>query len=147
MQKASNAEDSESCEGKLLHSCCGYFSAFRRTTMKPSEWAEKMASTARPSSSFRPLPDDPLDEPVLLLARTRDDSLPKASATRHHTPSSDQKNSPTHPSALFRPSKHILKLPNTKPPSLGCPESLTPQPLDTSIHCLTFASSRALTKS
>ena len=43
--------------------------------------------------------------------------------------------------------QQILKLPNTNPPSLGCPESLTPHPFETSIHGLTFASSRVLTKS
>ena len=62
----------------------------------------------------------------------------------NHQPSATRR---THPSALFRPSEQILKLPNTNPPSLGCPESLTCHPFETSIHCLTFASSCGLAKS
>jgi len=113
----------------------------RRMTIRPSECAEKMASTRGPSAA----------ELLMGCGRFRDRAgaaaverglfrdgfvlvlcdpcrrLEDGSGARVWDES--------------RPSLHKVNLPKPKPPSLGWPRSLTPQPLITSIQLRTISSS------
>lgn len=148
----------------------------RMMTMSPSEWAEKMASTTSSSGAAHPRRSDALpsgrsrvssrmmsrvagresgddlvllacarpfgcrrdtgwrSSVVLLVVRQRQDARRKVdTGIKTHLES--------------RPLTMSENLPYPNPPSLGCPRSLTPQLLITSIHDLTSSSSRFMTKS
>ena len=62
----------EVCKGEETQ-CYGCFSIFLRTTMKPSEWVKKMASTIL-SSNCCNVPES-LDDSALLLMQILEESL------------------------------------------------------------------------
>jgi len=128
--------------------------ACRKMTMRPSEWAEKIASTTTSSSTIAAIrcrcgrrveEDAALCAPDVRETCCWDVGLLRGAVRPWRDGACGDSGS--NRSTESRPRGNKWNLPKPKPPSLGCPRSFTPQPLTASIQLRTRDSSLLATKS